>query len=84
MIRQRRDAVCCSTRCRQARHRFARGDESRHGTSSGLGLAIAAENARLLGGTLTVERDGSTFRLTLPTDGLAPQRRLRDPLGATT
>ncbi len=25
MIRQRRDAVCCSTRCRQARHRFARG-----------------------------------------------------------
>ncbi len=64
--------------------RFARGDESRHGTSSGLGLAIAAENARLLGGTLTVERDGSTFRLTLPTDGLAPQPRLRDPLGATT
>jgi two-component system sensor histidine kinase MtrB len=64
--------------------RFVRGDESRHGTSSGLGLAIAAENARLLGGTLTVEPDGSTFRLMSPTDGLAPQPRLRDPLGATT
>lgn len=25
MITQRRDAVCCSTRCRQARHRFMRG-----------------------------------------------------------
>lgn len=47
--------------------RFVRGDESRHGTSSGLGLAIAEENARLLGGTLTMEDDGTTFRLALPT-----------------
>ncbi|MFT3877815.1 MAG: HAMP domain-containing sensor histidine kinase [Propioniciclava sp.] len=46
--------------------RFVRGDESRHGASSGLGLAIAAENARLLDGSLTLEPDGSTFRLTLP------------------
>jgi two-component system sensor histidine kinase MtrB len=46
--------------------RFVRGDEARHGSSSGLGLAIAAENARLLGGTLTLDADGRTFRLTLP------------------
>jgi signal transduction histidine kinase len=31
-----------------------------------LGLAIAAENARLLGGTLTLDGDGRTFLLTLP------------------
>ncbi len=47
--------------------RFVRGDESRHGTSSGLGLAIAAENARLLGGGLSLEPDGATFTLRLPT-----------------
>lgn len=46
--------------------RFVRGDEARHGSSSGLGLAIAAENARLLGGTLTLEPDRKTFLLTLP------------------
>lgn len=51
--------------------RFVRGDESRHGSSSGLGLAIAAENARLLGGTLALAADGSTFRLTLPLPGEA-------------
>lgn len=43
--------------------RFVRGDASRHGTSSGLGLAIAAENARLLGAELALEPDGSTFTL---------------------
>lgn len=43
--------------------RFVRGDESRHGNSSGLGLAIAAENARLLGANLELEPDGSTFTL---------------------
>jgi signal transduction histidine kinase len=46
--------------------RFVRGDEARHGSSSGLGLAIAAENARLLGGTITLDADGRTFLLTLP------------------
>ena len=46
--------------------RFVRGDEARHGSSSGLGLAIAAENARLLGGSLTLEPDGVTFTLRLP------------------
>lgn len=46
--------------------RFVRGDAARHGPSSGLGLAIAAENARLLGGGLTLEEDGRTFRLVLP------------------
>ena len=49
--------------------RFVRGDGSRHGSSSGLGLAIAAQNARLLGGSLTLGPDGSTFRLTLPSAG---------------
>jgi signal transduction histidine kinase len=46
--------------------RFVRGDEARHGTSSGLGLAIAAENTRLLGGTLRLDGDGRTFVLELP------------------
>jgi signal transduction histidine kinase len=46
--------------------RFVRGDEARHGSSSGLGLAIAAENARLLGGTLTLDSDRRTFLLVLP------------------
>lgn len=46
--------------------RFVRGDAARHGTSSGLGLAIAAENARLLGGTLTIDNDRKTFLVTLP------------------
>ena len=45
--------------------RFVRGDASRHGTGSGLGLAIAREHARLLGGDLTLDADGRTFRLTL-------------------
>ncbi len=46
--------------------RFVRGDEARHGSSSGLGLAIAAENARLLGGSLRLDQDGRTFLLNLP------------------
>lgn len=45
--------------------RFVRGDESRHGQSSGLGLSIAAENARLLGGTLTLDAGGTTFTVRL-------------------
>lgn len=46
--------------------RFVRGDQARHGSSSGLGLAIAAENVRLIGGTLVLEPDGRTFLLSLP------------------
>lgn len=45
--------------------RFVRGDASRHGSSSGLGLAIAAENARLLDGDLSLAPDGSSFVLRL-------------------
>ena len=65
--------------------RFVRGDESRHGSSSGLGLAIAAENARLLGGDLSLRPDGATFRLTLPANMPEPESPLpaADPLGAT-
>lgn len=51
--------------------RFVRGDEARHGSSSGLGLAIAAENACLLGGTLTLAAYGRTFLLTLPAERLS-------------
>ena len=46
--------------------RFTRGDEARHGASTGLGLAIARENARLLGGALDLGADGTTFTLRLP------------------
>ncbi len=46
--------------------RFYKADPSRHGGSSGLGLAIAAEHAALLGGTLrAVARDGGGLRMEL-------------------
>ena len=46
--------------------RFYKADPSRHAGSSGLGLAIAAEHARLLGGSLTAEaRDGGGLQMTL-------------------
>jgi len=46
--------------------RFYKADPSRHGGSSGLGLAIAAEHAALLGGELrAMNRDGGGFRLEL-------------------
>ena len=48
--------------------RFVRGDDSRHGASSGLGLAIARENARLLGATLELGPDRRTFTLRLRAD----------------
>lgn len=46
--------------------RFTRGDASRHGEGNGLGLAIAREHGRLLGGDLTLDADGRTFVVRLP------------------
>ena len=46
--------------------RFTKVDASRHGGSSGLGLAIAAEHAALLGGHIrAINRDGGGLRLEL-------------------
>jgi signal transduction histidine kinase len=46
--------------------RFYKADPSRHGGSSGLGLAIAAEHASLLGGELRASnRDGGGLRIEL-------------------
>jgi signal transduction histidine kinase len=46
--------------------RFYKADPSRHGGSSGLGLAIAAEHAAVLGGELRARnRDGGGFRIEL-------------------
>jgi two-component system sensor histidine kinase MtrB len=55
--------------------RFSKGDPSRHGGSSGLGLAIAAEHAGLLGGRLfAANRPGGGLELTLrlPVTGSLP------------
>lgn len=55
--------------------RFYKADPSRHGGSSGLGLAIAAEHAALLGGRLSAEnRAGGGLRiaLELPVTGSLP------------
>lgn len=53
--------------------RFVRGDQARHGRSSGLGLAIAAENAKLLGADLGLEPDGVTFTLRWQLDNSGPK-----------
>lgn len=58
--------------------RFVRGDDARHGTGAGLGLAITRENAELHGGTLAVNDDGHGFVLELPLDATAAR-----PGGAT-
>jgi two-component system sensor histidine kinase BaeS len=55
--------------------RFYKADASRHGGSSGLGLAIAAEHAALLGGSLrAVNRAGGGLAVTLslPVTGSLP------------
>jgi two-component system, OmpR family, sensor histidine kinase MtrB len=55
--------------------RFSKGDPSRHGGSSGLGLAIAAEHATLLGGRLDAANrpgGGLELRLRLPVTGSLP------------
>ena len=56
--------------------RFYKADPSRHDGSSGLGLAIAAEHAALLGGYLrATNRDGTGLRieLRLPVTGSLPR-----------
>jgi two-component system sensor histidine kinase MtrB len=53
-------------RLQQIFGRFYKGDPSRHRGSSGLGLAIASEHARLLGGSLTAQnRPGGGLRIEL-------------------
>ncbi len=55
--------------------RFYKADPSRAGGSSGLGLAIAAEHATLLGGSLRARArpgGGMVFALSLPVTGLLP------------
>jgi two-component system, OmpR family, sensor histidine kinase MtrB len=57
--------------------RFFKADSSRAGGSSGLGLAIAAEHAALLGGTLRARLrpgGGLVFALTLPVTRSLPPR----------
>ncbi len=61
--------------------RFYKADASRHGGSSGLGLAIAAEHAELLGGTLVAENrpgGGLAVTLRLPVTGSLPGREAPD------
>ena len=56
--------------------RFYKADPSRHGGSSGLGLAIAAEHAALLGGTLSATNrpdGGLRIELRLPVTGSLPR-----------
>lgn len=61
--------------------RFYKADASRHAGSSGLGLAIAAEHAELLGGSLAAEnRDGGGLEVTLrlPVTRSLPAREVAD------
>ncbi len=61
--------------------RFYKADPSRQAGSSGLGLAIAAENADLLGATLRARArpgGGLVFALTLPVTGSLPADHAAD------
>ena len=58
--------------------RFYRTDTARTGGSSGLGLAVALENARLLGGTIDASDQpggGAVFVVRLPQRGAAGSRQ---------
>ncbi len=64
--------------------RFYKADPSRRGGSSGLGLAIAAEHAALLGATLRARArpgGGLIFALTLPVTERLPARDDGDTIG---
>jgi signal transduction histidine kinase len=54
--------------------RFTRGDESRSGEGSGLGLSIVMSMVRLQNGVCDVRTDGDLFKvvLTFPASGLTP------------
>ncbi len=65
--------------------RFYKADPSRRGGSSGLGLAIAAEHAALLGATLRARArpgGGLIFALTLPVTEPLPVRDGADTIGS--
>ena len=65
--------------------RFYKADPSRAAGSSGLGLAIAAEHAALLGGSLRARArpgGGMVFALTLPVTGSLPPGDAPDRIGS--
>ena len=49
----------------QLEERFVRGDESRSGEGSGLGLSIARSLTELMNGAFTIEAEDHSFRVTL-------------------
>jgi signal transduction histidine kinase len=49
--------------------RFIRGDETRGGEGSGLGLSIAESLVRAQGGTLHIDIDGDLFKVTVALQG---------------
>jgi two-component system, OmpR family, sensor histidine kinase MtrB len=64
--------------------RFSKADPSRHGGSSGLGLAIAAEHAALLGGGLSATNrpeGGLRIELRLPVTGSLPSGDVVENVG---
>lgn len=49
----------------QLMERFKRGDEARSGEGSGLGLSIASNLTRLMGGQFAIHIDGDLFKVTI-------------------